>query len=213
MRRGRGTVMVLSLVLLVVGLTALSTAAGASPGKRKCSSFASQKAAQKYFVGHGGSQSNDAAGLDPDGDGLACPDNPGPFAAYVELAFAHGFFYGQVVCVDWPEHLTKAEVRAEEKNAEEAAGSHSKFRGRDCASPFVEVQLKEVTAGKDPVVASHNAEAGGEPTRLPIGASERNQKGSVLSFEFKLEPKKSKGKFYAFSEECFGTPSRRVQGA
>ena len=123
------------LALGAATIVALPGSAGAVAGKRKCTSFASQKAAQKYFVGHGGSQSNDVAGLDSDGDGLVCP------------------FYGQVVCVDYPEHLTKAETRAEEKAAEEAAESKSKFRGMDCASPFIEVQLKEVAAGEDPVVA------------------------------------------------------------
>jgi hypothetical protein len=142
-------------ITLIVILMAVSAAvilaspiAAASTGKKKCSSFASQKAAQQYFVGHGGSQSKDVAGLDPDGDGLVCPANPGPFAAYVELNFAKGFFYGQLVCVNYPTHKTKGEIKElEEKAAEhETAG---------CDSGYIEMNLKEVSPGEDRVVASH----------------------------------------------------------
>lgn len=182
--------------------------------KKSCSSFAGQKAAQKYFVGHGGSQSKDVGGLDPDGDGLVCPDNPGPFAAYVELGFAKGFFYGTVVCANYATHRTKGEVVKEERAAEKASEEGAtRFIPGGCSSPLIEVELKQVTPGEDPVVASHKAEAAEKTTLLPLGTSEKNAKGSVLSFEFKLEPKKTKGTFYAVSEECFGTSSRRVDGA
>jgi hypothetical protein len=185
----------------------------AAGGNKKCSEFASQKAAQKYFVGHGGSESDDVGRLDPDGDGLVCPDNPGPFAAYVELAFAKGFFYGQVVCVNYPAHWTKAEEHAEETSRKRAEEEQAKrVAVKNCTSPLIEVELREVAPGEDPVVASHKAEAGGESTLLPLGAPEAHAKGSVLSFEFKLEPKKTKGTFYAVSEECFNTPSRHVSG-
>lgn len=139
---------------------------------------------------------------------------PGPFAAYVELGFAKGFFYGTVVCANYATHRTKSEVvkeeRAEEKASEEGA---TRFIPGGCSSPLIEVELKQVTPGEDPVVASHKAEAAEKTTLLPLGTSEKNAKGSVLSFEFKLEPKKTKGTFYAVSEECFGTSSRRVDGA
>jgi hypothetical protein len=200
----------ISVIVILMALTAAtivtSPIAVASGGKKKCSSFASQKAAQQYFVGHGGSQSNDVAGLDPDGDGLVCPGNPGPFASYVELNFAKGFFYGQLVCVNYPTHKTKKEIKeAEAKAAErETAG---------CNSAYIEMSLKEVSPGEDRVVASHEAEAGSEPTMVPAGASGKNLKGEIFSFEFKLTPKKTKGSFYALSEECFGTSSRRVRGA
>lgn len=200
----------ISTIIVFMALSAAvivaSPIATASAGKKKCSSFASQKAAQQYFVGHGGSPSKDVEGLDPNGDGLVCPANPGPFAAYVELNFAKGFFYGQLVCVNYPTHKTTKEIKeAEAKAAEhETAG---------CDSGYIEMNLREVSPGEDPVVASHEAEQGPEPTLVPAGASEKNVKGAILSFEFKLTPKQTDGTFYALSEECFGTPSRRVKGS
>jgi hypothetical protein len=116
------------------------------------------------------------------------------------------------VCADYQVHRSKAEVRGEEKAEEEAAESRTKFKARGCNSAFIEVELREAKPGEDPVAASHKAEAAEAPTLLPLGASEKNEKGSVLSFEFKLEPRSTKGTFYALSEECFGTPSRNVQG-
>ena len=198
------------LAVLTMGVV-LAPAAGASTGSGKCSSFASQKAAQDYFVGHGGSSSKDIAGLDPDGDGLACPDDPGPFAAYVELNFARGFFYGTLVCVDYPAHRSKAELEAEEEAEEEAAAEGAKrFSPRGCGSDVIEVELEKVGSGGGQVVATHKAEAAQNVTLLPLGTSRKDAQGSVLSFEFKLEPKSTAGTFYALSEECFGTPSRRL---
>ncbi|GAA3802417.1 excalibur calcium-binding domain-containing protein [Nocardioides panacisoli] len=43
-----------------------------------CSDFPSQRAAQIYFLNHGGPQS-DPDRLDADGDGIACEDNPAPY--------------------------------------------------------------------------------------------------------------------------------------
>jgi hypothetical protein len=211
MARGQLTkAVILVAALAAVGVIA-SSSAGASPARRRCSSFASQKAAQRYFVRSGGSQSKDAAGLDPDGDGLVCPMNAGPFAAYVEIGFAHGFFYGTLVCVNYPPHMSKAELRKEERNREAAVKEGAKkLAPEHCSSSLIEVQLTE--AGSRKVVASHKAEAAEEPTSLPIGASERNIKGEILSFEYKLEPAKTKGTFFASSEECYGTPSRKIKG-
>jgi hypothetical protein len=182
------------------------TSANGASAERKCSSFASQKAAQKFFIRQGGSESNDAGGLDPDGDGLVCPDNFGPFAAYVEIGFAKGFFYGKVVCVNYPAHKTKNELKEAEKAEKEGEAPQ-------CYPGFIEVDLKKVAPGADPVVASHKAAVGEEPTRLPIGASEKNAKGTILSFEWKITPKATSGTFYALSEEAFGTPSRHIRGA
>src|SRR4051812_4704757 len=42
-----------------------------------CSDFANQSDAQHYFLNHGGPNS-DPAGLDSDGDGIACESNPCP---------------------------------------------------------------------------------------------------------------------------------------
>jgi hypothetical protein len=198
-----GVVMV--LLVLLAAVVVFSPVSSASPGKKKCASFPSQKAAQGYFVGHGGSQSKDVSGLDPDGDGLVCPANPGPFAAYVELNFAKGFFYGQLVCVNYPTHKTKKEI----KEVEERAAEHETA---GCDSGYIEMNLKEVSPGEDPVVASHEAEEAPGSTLVPVGASAKNVKGAILSFEFKLVPRNTHGTFYALSEECFGTPSMKVRG-
>ena len=203
--------MVVVVLSAAAALLALPPAASASSGKKKCAGFASQKAAQKYFVGHGGSSSKDVGGLDPDGDGLVCPDNPGPFAAYVELNFAKGFFYGTVVCVNYPAHRSKGEVRAEERAREEAEKKgEAKFASGNCSAAVIEVELKKVAPGPDPVVASHKAEAAANPISLPLGAPEKKKAGDVFSFEFKLVPKGRKGTFYAVSENCYGTASRRL---
>jgi hypothetical protein len=41
-----------------------------------CSDFATHDAAQRWFAQHGGSPSNDVAGLDGDHDGRACESLP-----------------------------------------------------------------------------------------------------------------------------------------
>ena len=43
---------------------------------KNCSDFSTQAEAQSWFVGHGGSASNDVAGLDTDHDGVACESLP-----------------------------------------------------------------------------------------------------------------------------------------
>ncbi|MBZ5738731.1 excalibur calcium-binding domain-containing protein [Nocardioides mangrovi] len=45
---------------------------------RDCGDFPSQRAAQIFFLNHGGPQS-DPHGLDSDGDGIACESNPAPY--------------------------------------------------------------------------------------------------------------------------------------
>lgn len=71
-------------VLLAGALVAagLVVAAPASPahaaGDKDCADFANQAAAQKYFLGKGGSPSNNVDLLDADGDGIACESNPCP---------------------------------------------------------------------------------------------------------------------------------------
>lgn len=49
-----------------------------------CSDFASQAAAQNYFLSHGG-PGQDPAGLDPDRDGLACESNPPPYRGLITI--------------------------------------------------------------------------------------------------------------------------------
>ena len=41
-----------------------------------CSDFSTHAAAQQWFTDHGGSASNDVAGLDRDHDGQACESLP-----------------------------------------------------------------------------------------------------------------------------------------
>lgn len=58
-----------------------SIALGASPASaadKDCSDFASQKAAQIFFLKAGG-PSSDPHGLDAEGDGIACESNPAPY--------------------------------------------------------------------------------------------------------------------------------------
>jgi Excalibur calcium-binding domain len=50
-----------------------------SAGDVDCSDFANQAAAQSYFLSHGG-PSSDPAGLDADGDGVACESLPCPYS-------------------------------------------------------------------------------------------------------------------------------------
>ena len=45
---------------------------------RDCSDFTSQAAAQRFFVAHGGTSTNDFDNLDGDGDGVACESLPCP---------------------------------------------------------------------------------------------------------------------------------------
>lgn len=62
---------------MLTSLGAGATAATARIADRDCGDFATQKAAQKFFLAHGGPQS-DPHRLDSDGDGIACESNPCP---------------------------------------------------------------------------------------------------------------------------------------
>jgi Excalibur calcium-binding domain len=53
-----------------------STGGGGGTVDKNCSDFSTQAEAQAWFVGHGGSASNDVAGLDTDHDGVACESLP-----------------------------------------------------------------------------------------------------------------------------------------
>lgn len=64
-----------ALALLVLLLTALPSTAVASD--KDCADFASQRAAQIFFIKHGGPR-YDPHRLDGDDDGVACEDNPCP---------------------------------------------------------------------------------------------------------------------------------------
>jgi endonuclease YncB( thermonuclease family) len=80
MARPLGTLAFAALALTLLG--ASTHAGGPSPsaaaaGDRDCSDFASQRAAQNYFLSKGG-PGRDPDHLDADGDGIACESNPCP---------------------------------------------------------------------------------------------------------------------------------------
>jgi hypothetical protein len=63
-----------------IALTALPIVAlpsSAVAGDKDCSDFPTQRAAQIFFLKHGGPR-NDPDRLDADHDGIACEDNPCP---------------------------------------------------------------------------------------------------------------------------------------
>ena len=66
------------VVLVVAFLVALVPAGAAARGDKDCSDFPSQKAAQIFFLKHGGPR-YDPDRLDADHDGIACEDNPAPY--------------------------------------------------------------------------------------------------------------------------------------
>ena len=63
----------LALAILAIG----SMPSVASAADRDCSDFSSQRAAQVFFLRHGGPR-YDPHRLDGDDDGVACEDNPCP---------------------------------------------------------------------------------------------------------------------------------------
>lgn len=64
-------------LVAVLALGASPTVASARRDK-DCSDFRSQKAAQIFFLKHGGPR-YDPDRLDADHDGIACEDNPAPY--------------------------------------------------------------------------------------------------------------------------------------
>jgi hypothetical protein len=71
----RGTRAIALLAALAV--VAIPAAASAR-GDKDCSDFPSQRAAQIFFLKHGGPR-YDPDRLDADHDGIACEDNPAPY--------------------------------------------------------------------------------------------------------------------------------------
>lgn len=65
-----------TLLMALLGLGVISTASPAA-ADRDCSDFATQAAAQHFFIANGG-PSRDPHYLDADGDGEACESNPCP---------------------------------------------------------------------------------------------------------------------------------------
>jgi hypothetical protein len=66
------------LVLMVAGLLCLAPTVAAARSDKDCADFPSQKAAQIFFIKHGGPR-YDPDRLDADHDGKACEDNPAPY--------------------------------------------------------------------------------------------------------------------------------------
>lgn len=72
----RKVVVVFVLALCAVGIAALPGPAAAR-GDKDCPEFPTQRAAQIFFLKHGGPR-YDPDRLDADHDGIACEDNPCP---------------------------------------------------------------------------------------------------------------------------------------
>lgn len=70
--------------------TALFLPAAAPAADKDCADFASQRAAQIFFIKHGGPQ-YDPHRLDGDNDGVACEDNPCPCYRKKHLPYALTF--------------------------------------------------------------------------------------------------------------------------
>jgi hypothetical protein len=74
----------------------LATSGGGSAAVPACPSFTAQGDAQDTFVELGGSPRHHVGELDPDRDGVACEDLPGPYKGYATIGYnrAERFFYG-----------------------------------------------------------------------------------------------------------------------
>jgi hypothetical protein len=66
------------IVLVVAALLGLMSPLAAARSDKDCADFPSQKAAQIFFIKHGGLR-YDPDRLDADHDGKACEDNPAPY--------------------------------------------------------------------------------------------------------------------------------------
>jgi competence protein ComEC len=66
------------LALAAVLALCLAPTVASARGDKDCADFPSQKAAQIFFIKHGGPRS-DPDRLDGDHDGKACEDNPAPY--------------------------------------------------------------------------------------------------------------------------------------
>jgi hypothetical protein len=67
-----------ALVLILGGALALAPTVASARGDKDCADFPSQKAAQIFFLKHGGPR-YDPDRLDADHDGKACEDNSAPY--------------------------------------------------------------------------------------------------------------------------------------
>ncbi len=75
---------------LILAASVLVLPATASAADKDCEDFRSQRAAQFFFLKHGGPQ-EDPDRLDGDNDGVACEDNPCPCYRRKHLPYALTF--------------------------------------------------------------------------------------------------------------------------
>lgn len=78
--RTRPSTRAFAAIIAIVTLSAVFIAvlpSGASAGDKDCADFSSQRAAQFFYIRHGGPR-YDPDRLDADHDGVACEDNPCP---------------------------------------------------------------------------------------------------------------------------------------
>jgi hypothetical protein len=68
----------------VLAILAISSAPAAASRDKDCKDFPTQKAAQMFFLRHGGPR-YDPDRLDGDDDGIACEDNPCPCSSRQHL--------------------------------------------------------------------------------------------------------------------------------
>ncbi|HEX3737756.1 MAG TPA: excalibur calcium-binding domain-containing protein [Solirubrobacterales bacterium] len=66
------------MILAIVAALGLTPAVASARRDKDCSDFPSQRAAQFFFLEHGGPR-YDPDRLDADHDGIACEDNPAPY--------------------------------------------------------------------------------------------------------------------------------------
>ncbi len=71
------TIFVSGLAIALTVLAIASLPGQAVAGDKDCADFATQRAAQIFFLKHGGPR-HDPDRLDGDNDGVACEDNPCP---------------------------------------------------------------------------------------------------------------------------------------
>lgn len=84
----------LAVIVGVVG--ALASAGGGTAAVPGCGSFDAQSDAQDVFIERGGSPKRNLGGMDPDRDGVACENLPGPYKGYATVGYNRKkqFFFG-----------------------------------------------------------------------------------------------------------------------
>jgi hypothetical protein len=92
----RPSALALGLTAVAGAISLLGPVAGGAAPSRGCASFASQAAAQAYFVGLGGGPGKAVGKLDADRDGVACEGLKGPYKGFAGFGYnaRRHFFYG-----------------------------------------------------------------------------------------------------------------------